>query len=199
MLRYPERRLRADVQIKALQRAAELKGGTESLAVHLAVSHATLLLWLQRKAAIPAKTFEKLLDLLLESDVVALGGAIPAEPARTSRILVVDDDAGGAYGLARILRQLGHEVETAADGPSALALARRFRPQVIFLDLRMPGMDGVELAQALRAEGLGAHFVAATAYAGELGRARERAARFDAHLLKPAEAGSVQKLLAELH
>ena len=137
-----------------------------------------------------------MLDLLLDSDVVALGGGRPAESKSATRVLVVDDDASGAYGLARILRQLGHSVETAYDGPSALELARLFRPQVVFLDLRMPGMHGVELAQLLRAEGLGSHIVAATAFPAELERVH--AARFDAQVLKPVEAGSLQKLLAEL-
>ena len=183
---------------RALRRAAELKGGNEALASYLGVSHETLLLWLKGKASMPVQYFDKVLDILLDGDVASLTGADRAPLKDAARVLVVDDDPGGAYGLARVLRQLGHPVETATDGPSAIEVARRQRPDVIFLDLRMPGMDGVEVARALKAEGLGVHIVAATAYPSELQQQRTAAAGFSAHVVKPVEAASIEKLLTEL-
>ena len=183
---------------RALRRAAELKGGDEQLAAFLGVSHETLLLWLKGKASMPGQYFDKVLDVLLDGDVASLTGAGRLPLKDGSRVLVVDDDPGGAYGLARVLRQIGHSVETVTDGPSAIEAARRMRPDVIFVDLRMPGMDGVEVARALKAEGLGVHIVAASAYPSELQQPRTAAAGFSAHLVKPVEAASIEKLLTEL-
>ena len=181
---------------KTLERAAELKGGNEALATHLGVPESTLMLWLSEKARVPAAAFEKALDVLLEGDVAQLTGTAPARPP--VRVLVVDDDASGAYGLAHAIRQLGHPVEIASDGPSAIEAARRLRPHIVFMDLRMPGMDGVEIARLLRAEGLGTHIVAATAYRSELERERTVNAGFDAHVVKPLEGESLQELLTSL-
>lgn len=188
-----------NLHTKALQRAAQIKGGADALATHLNVSSAALLLWMQGKATLPAAVFEKVLDVLLEGDVAELTGAAHTAAKPPVRVLVVDDDASGAYGLAYAIRQLGHPVEIASDGPSALEAARRLRPDIIFLDLRMPGMDGVEIAHLLRAEGLGTHIIAATAYQSELERERTVAAGFDAHVVKPLEGESLQKLLTRLH
>lgn len=185
-----------DLHLKALQRAAKIKGGPDALAICLGVPGSTLMLWLNDKARLPAAMFEKVLDVLLEGDVAELTGTAPAKAP--VRVLVVDDDASGAYGLAHALRQLGHPVEIAADGPSAIEIARRLRPHIIFLDLRLPGMDGVEIARLLRAEGLGTHIVAATAYRSELERARTIEAGFDAHVVKPLEGASLQELLTSL-
>ena len=183
---------------RALRRAAELKGGDEALAAYLGISHETLRLWLQGKASMPAQYFDKVLDLLLDGDVASLTGAGRMPLKDAARVLVVDDDPSGAYGLARVLRQIGHSVETVTDGPSAIEAARRLRPDVIFLDIRMPGMDGVEVARLLKAEGLGVHIVAATAYPSELQQQRTAAAGFSAHVIKPVEAASIEKLLTEL-
>lgn len=184
---------------RALRRAAELKGGNEPFAAFLGVSHETLLLWLKGKANVPAQYFDKVLDVLLDGDVASLTGAAPVPLKDAARVLVVDDNPGGAYGLARALRQLGHPVEVAHDGPTAIELARRLRPEIVFLDLRLPGMDGVEIARLLKAEGLGTHIVAATAFPSELQRERTVAAGFDAHVVKPLEPASLEKLLTDLH
>ena len=185
-----------NLYLKTLQRAAELKGGNEALATYLGVPESTLVLWLTEKARVPAAAFEKALDVLLEGDVAQLTGTGPAKAP--VRVLVVDDDASGAYGLAHAIRELGHPVEIASDGPSAIETARRLRPHIIFMDLRMPGMDGVEIARVLRAEGLGTHIIAATAYRSELEHARTVDAGFDAHVIKPIEGASLQELLTSL-
>jgi len=188
---------------RVLQRAIELKGGAGALASHIGVSTESVMLWSQGRATIPAEVIEKILDVLLDADLRSLSGPQQQGPQqqdrRLPRVLVIDDDPGGAYGLARVLRQLGYAVEIAVDGPAALAIARKFRPEVVFVDLRMPGMDGVEIAQLLKAEGLGAHIVAATAYPSELERQRTSAAGFAAHLLKPIDQNSLSRILTELH
>lgn len=190
--------MKHQLSARALRRAAELKGGNEALAAFLGVSHETLLLWMKGKASMPQQHFDKVVDVLLDGDVASLAGAATAPPTDAARVLVVDDDPGGAYGLARALRQLGHPVEIANDGPTALELARRLRPDIVFLDLRMPGMDGVEIARLLKAEGLGTHIVAATAFPSELQQQRTAAAGFDAHVIKPLEVSSLEKLLTGL-
>ena len=74
------------------------------------------------------------------------------EPARPSghRLLVVDDNQDAAVSLAMLLRLQGHEVRVAHDGPAALEMAKAYPPDVVFLDIGMPGMDGYEVARRLR-------------------------------------------------
>ena len=184
---------------RILRRAIELKGDAEALASHIGTTPESIKLWSEDRATIPPEIIEKVLDVLLDADVRALSGPSQAQDRPLPRVLVVDDDPGGAYSLARVLRQLGHAVEIAADGPAALTTARKFRPDVVFVDLRMPGMDGVEIAQLLKAEGLGTHIVAATAYPAELERHRTSAAGFAAHLVKPIDQHSLSRVLTELH
>ena len=184
-----------DLHVRILNRVVEVSGGSEKLAVLLKVPHATLVLWTQGKATMPAEIVVKLVDMIVAADLAALTGT--AKPLE--RVMVVDDDPGSAYSLARVLQQLGHQVEIANDGAAAIELARRFRPAVVFLDLRMPGMDGVEVAEQIRSEGLATHIVAATAYNSELERERTLAAGFAAHFLKPVDRRSLETLLTRLH
>src|SRR5215210_3050375 len=128
--------MKNDLNIKALERASAVKGGIGSLATFLGVSESTVALWMQGKATLPAAMFEKVLDILLDGDMAALVGSARTELKKAARVLVVDDDPSGAYGLARALRELGHPVDIAHDGPSAIEIARQLRPEVIFLDLR---------------------------------------------------------------
>src|SRR5205823_1000103 len=78
----------------------------------------------------------------------ASGTATATLPPR--RVLVVDDNVDAADSLALLLRLAGQEVRVAYDGPTAVLIARAFRPQVALLDIGMPGMDGYELARRLR-------------------------------------------------
>lgn len=188
-----------NLNARILARAIELKGGLEPLAAHIGASAESVLLWKQGRANIPADTVEKLLDVLLDADLALLGGAKLPIGARSARVLVIDDDPGGAYSMARVLKQLGHPVETASDGKSALVAARRFKPDVVFVDLRMPGMDGVEVARLLRAEGLATHIIAATAYRSELEQERTTAAGFSGHVLKPVDQRALEQILTGLH
>jgi CheY-like chemotaxis protein len=179
-----------ETHLKALHRAAQLEGGVSRLASRLGVSEQSLLLWMDAKASVPPAVFLKVVDLLLAFE---MSGVQPAPDG--PRILVVDDDLGGAYSLARIIKQMGHAVETATSGAAAIEMARRLRPDVIFLDLRMPDMDGVTVAEKLRAEGFDAQIIAATAYGSDDDRQRTASAGFKAHLVKPIEPKSLQGLL----
>jgi CheY-like chemotaxis protein len=118
---------------------------------------------------------------------------------RSLRILVTDDNVDSAASMAMLLSLYGHDVRIAHDGLQGLEEARRFHPQVAFLDIGLPrGMDGYELARRLRQEpGLGeAVLVAMTGYAQPEDLARARGAGFDHHLTKPAPPDVVQNLLA---
>jgi len=116
------------------------------------------------------------------------------------RVLVVDDNVDAAVTLSMILELDGYATRVAHSGPQALDLAASFRPDVVFLDIGMPGMDGYQTAAALRALPAfdGVCLAALTGWGAEHDRARSRAAGFDHHLTKPVELGTVQKLLADI-
>jgi CheY-like chemotaxis protein/nitrogen-specific signal transduction histidine kinase len=121
----------------------------------------------------------------------------PTGPSR--RVLVVDDSGDTAESAAVLLRMLGHQVETARDGHSALQAARAFRPEVVLLDIGLPGMSGYDVARALRAEaGDGALLlVAVTGYGQDEDRRRSAEAGFDGHLVKPVDPAAIQALLQD--
>jgi CheY-like chemotaxis protein len=93
---------------------------------------------------------------------------------------------------------MGHTAPVAADGYQALRMIASLRPQVVFLDIGMPGMSGYEVAQAVRADPklAGVRLVALTGWGGAADRARSKAAGFDAHLTKPATATAIEGALA---
>ena len=113
------------------------------------------------------------------------------------RLLVVDDNVDAATTQAAVLRLLGHEVAVAFDGESALEKARAFQPEIVLLDLGMPGMDGFEVARQLRASqgGEAVKLVAQTGWGQEEDRRRTREAGFDAHLAKPVDVAALEQLL----
>jgi len=129
---------------------------------------------------------------------VADGSSSSAGGARR-RILVVDDNRDAAQALRLLLEGDGHEVQVAADGPSGLALARQFRPDVALLDIGLPGMNGYELARRMREERSleGTLLIAVTGYGQMHDRARASACGFHHHLVKPVEFGALQRLLRE--
>jgi CheY-like chemotaxis protein len=114
------------------------------------------------------------------------------------RVLVVDDNLDSAETMAELVRIWGYEVRTAHDGPAALECARSFRPNVVLLDVGLPGMDGYELARRLRAEGLaGDLLVSVTGYGQEEDRRKAQEAGFDHHLTKPVNPDMLQRLVAQ--
>ena len=115
------------------------------------------------------------------------------------KVLVVDDNADAAGTLAMLLRQLGHEVEVALDGPDAIAVARRMRPDFVLLDIGLPGIDGFRVAETLKKEpGLERLFiVAVTALATDEDRRRSSEAGIDVHLVKPADPRFIVSLVGD--
>ncbi|HEY6923210.1 MAG TPA: ATP-binding protein [Steroidobacteraceae bacterium] len=123
-------------------------------------------------------------------------GAQHSQQAPTARrILVVDDNADSANSLSMILNISGHVAEPVYTPAEALERAAESDPEVVLLDIGLPGMDGYELARKLRSRGSKARLIAVTGYGqpGDLRRAQE--AGFDAHLVKPVD---VQHLLRDL-
>ena len=105
------------------------------------------------------------------------------------RILVVDDNCDAAELLAELMRLFGHEVSVAFSGCTALQAVDAFQPDVVVLDIGMPGMDGYEVAQALRArpDCAALRIIALTAWGDAEARARTAASGFNLHMTKPAE------------
>jgi PAS domain S-box-containing protein len=116
------------------------------------------------------------------------------------RILVVDDNVGAAKMLATLLTRLGdHVAETVHDGPSALEKTIDWRPDIVFLDIGLPGMDGYEAATLIRQrrELDGVLLVALTGYGQYEDRLRSKEAGFDMHLVKPVQIAELEKALSE--
>ena len=116
------------------------------------------------------------------------------------RALVVDDDHDVAESFARLLESMGCHAEFLIDPTRAMDAVERLEPEVVFLDLGMPVIDGYQLAGLLRARygWHGLRLVAVTAYGSEQDRARSRAAGFDAHVLKPVSPELVESMLRTL-
>ena len=123
------------------------------------------------------------------------GDLKPAAPGQ--RVLIVDDNADAAATLDMLLRSLGYETHVVHDGAAALAAAPRFQPDVVLLDIGMPGIDGYEVARRLRKmkAGRSLRIVAVTGWGQEADRHRSREAGFDVHLVKPVEPGELLKVL----
>lgn len=122
--------------------------------------------------------------------------AAPQRPQRLC-ILIVDDNVDAAHTVGALCEHSGHEVDFAYDGVTGVDAARRLRPDVVFLDLALPRMDGYEVARQLRADPVLRHalIVALTGSAGEEERERARAAGIDHYLVKPADPAFVESLL----
>jgi CheY-like chemotaxis protein len=119
----------------------------------------------------------------------------PTPESKFHRILVVDDNVDSAETMAEILKLWGHEVQTAHDGPGALAAARAHRPDAILLDLGLPVMDGFETARRIRGEGLARLLVAVTGFGAAEDRRRAAEAGFDCHLTKPVSPDALRRVL----
>jgi PAS domain S-box-containing protein len=139
------------------------------------------------------------LALLPSSSATASSDASPpAKPStRSLRVLVVDDNVDAAQSLGNLLELLGHQVKVTNDGPTALAAASELRPEVVLLDIGLPGMDGFAVAAQLRAQGLDrASLIALSGY-GQEGSQRSKQAGFDRYLLKPIDLGTLEDVLSK--
>ena len=167
-----------------VQRLVELHGGT--VAVHSVLGHGSE--FVMRLPVVAA--WEPLLTL-----PVAL---VAAQGNAGCRVLVVDDNVDAAQTLADLLLMTGHEVRMVHDGLGAVAAAVAWSPDVVLLDIGLPGLNGFEVAKRIRLEA--AHpamtLVALTGYGQAADRQRSREAGFDHHLVKPADFDEVEKILA---
>jgi len=138
----------------------------------------------------------------LDLEAPARSGAVAAElppGVRGQTILVVDDNRDAASSTAMLLRMVGHEVDVAHDGEAALRRVAQRTPDVILLDIGLPGMSGYEVARHLRArpEGQGVKIFAMTGYGQESDRQRSLASGFDGHLVKPVMPADLFSALEE--
>ena len=175
------------IGLSLVRRLAELHGGSATAA---------------SPGAGLGSTFSVRLPLLQEE---AKAPAVPAAPDSDAsgphfRVLVVDDNVDAADTLAAVLDMMGHATQVAHDGAQALAVAPQFLPDVIFLDIGLPGMNGYEVARALRRIPAGTNvvLVALTGWGAENDRSQSSAAGFDHHLTKPANLLVIGELLATL-
>jgi PAS domain S-box-containing protein len=113
------------------------------------------------------------------------------------RVLVVDDNVDAANTLAMLVSAGGHDIRTAHDGHAALQVAREYRPDVMLLDIGLPGLDGYEVAKQIRETPALQKpvLVAMTGYGQDADRQRSQETGFDHHLVKPADFRAVQEIL----
>lgn len=122
-----------------------------------------------------------------------------AKPTKPSlRVLVVDDNVDTVTTLAMLVQESGHDVRTAFDGTAVLEAALDYRPNVVLLDIGLPGLNGFEVAKQLRQQPTlkKVVLVAMTGYGQESDRKRSKDAGFDHHLVKPGDFGKVLQILA---
>jgi signal transduction histidine kinase/DNA-binding response OmpR family regulator len=131
--------------------------------------------------------------------------ATPQPPTRIEtttqprRILVVEDQPALSRVTVALLEKLGHDVRAAADGPEALLAVKEYNPEVVLLDIGLPGMDGYEVARCLRNEmgDAAPMLVAMTGYGQQEVNRHARKAQFDHHIVKPADMGLLKELLTQ--
>jgi PAS domain S-box-containing protein len=128
------------------------------------------------------------------------GKKAPAPPVRARRILVADDNEDAAESMAAVLRLDDHEVRYVLNGEEALREVAAFRPEIAFLDLGMPGMNGYEVATRIRNELWGGEvqLVALTGWGHTRDRRRSQEAGFDEHIVKPASPETLDRVLREM-
>ncbi len=124
----------------------------------------------------------------------------PKPPVRKRRILAIDDNVDSADTLKEALSFFGHDVQVAYDGPRALALARTFKPEIVFCDIGLPQMDGYAVARAFRSdESLRDVFlIALSGYAQPEDLQKALEVGFERHLAKPPSLEEVAKLLEDV-
>jgi signal transduction histidine kinase len=148
---------------------------------------------------------EFIVRLPIEGSSAPAASSMPAAASNsaapsTRRILVVDDNRDSANTLAMLLKFSKHDVRTAYDGLSAVEAFKEYGPDVVLMDIGLPGMNGLDAARAIRAlpTGQNVSLVAMTGWGQEEDRQRTSEAGFDRHLVKPVDRAALLKLLAEL-
>lgn len=144
-------------------------------------------------------TFVLRLPLAVSRDAIAKEPPRDVEAAKMGKVLVIDDDQDVADSFAMLLEGLGASVRVAYDGNSGIEEAVTFRPQIVFVDIRMRGIDGYEIARRMRAR-LAEDpptLVALSGLGQENDQALSKEAGFDLHLVKPATLEAIEQLLAQ--
>ena len=153
----------------------------------------------------PGKGSEFVVRLPVVPNVQKVEGSpgLPEAPPAGSanvRILIVDDNVDSADCLAMVVQLEGYTPQTAYDGPTALALASKFQPHIVVLDIELPGMDGYEVGRELhkRPETKDAILIAMTGWGQEEDRLRSREAGFANHLVKPVDPAELEAMLTRV-
>jgi two-component system CheB/CheR fusion protein len=120
-----------------------------------------------------------------------------ADTGGASKVLIVDDHRDAANALAALLESSGHEVAACYEGSAALEKATSLQPQVVIVDIGLPGMDGYEVARRMRDLLPNAMLIALTGWVAEENSVRAREAGFDHYMVKPVQLAELQKLLAQ--
>lgn len=117
-----------------------------------------------------------------------------------TKVLVVDDAVEAAEGLSTLFSAMGHDTRVAYDGAVAVDLARSFQPQIVFLDLDMPVLNGYQAAQAIREEGADPrpYLIALTRSQGVAVEVATRAVGFDSYMRKPADSYALIALVTDV-
>jgi len=121
--------------------------------------------------------------------------AVAPSSVSRKRIVIIEDDADGREALCMQLLMAGHEVHEAKDGQSGIEVVQRVRPDVVLLDIGLPGLDGYEVARRLKSRQDCPRLVAVTGYGRAEDKDRARTAGFDAHLTKPVEPDELHRML----
>jgi len=147
-------------------------------------------------------------EFVVRLPLAAAASEAQAEPAAgrpqvdiaRKRIIVVDDNDDQVQSLAMLLTLMGHTVSQAMSGPQAIELAREFRPDLMLIDIGMPGMEGYEVARRIRAlPGMRQVFlVAQTGWGGDVDRKRSKEAGFDDHIVKPVTPATLEEVLRSM-
>jgi PAS domain S-box-containing protein len=172
------------IGLALVQRLVEMHGGT------VAVS------------SVLEQGSEFVVRLPVVSHPQALSSSPPTETAQpmspSLRVLVVDDNVDTVTTLAMLVTESGHDVRTAYDGPAVLEAALDYRPNLVLLDIGLPGLNGFEVAKQLRLQPAlqSTVLVAMTGYGAESDLQRSFAAGFDHHLVKPGDFGKLLRILA---
>lgn len=173
------------IGLSLVQQIIELHGGTVSATSRGPGLGSTFTVQLPRSLVVAKKTHDSAPEPLSTADHTNI------------RILVVDDNVDAANSLAALLNMAEYRTQVAANGEEAIAAAQTFLPHIAFLDLGLPGMDGYQLAQALKEipELKDLRMVALTGWGGEEDRLKTKAAGFAEHLIKPTGFDAVQRAI----
>ena len=138
-----------------------------------------------------------LLGTPLASEGASATARRTVDPSVPRRVLVVDDNVDAATMLDVLLRSLGHKTCVAYDGVEALKMAADFHPDIVLLDIGMPGVDGYEVARGLRAlrKDDPLRIVAITGWGQDADRKKSHEAGFDVHLVKPVDPDDLERAL----